>query len=326
MLRSYIMLALRNIRRQPGYTLLNVLGLTLGISATLLILLFMTEEMSFDRYHEKADRIFRVSSDITEPDNAFRWAVTQTPLAMQLKEDYPEVEQYVRFIPNGRTRLELGDRFFYEEKVYVVDSTVCEVFSFDFVIGDEQTALIEPNSMALSESVRDRIFGDSDPIGEVLKTPSGREYTVKGVYKDMPTHSHLIADVLISSNGIEGLRDPGAGSWGGFGIYTYVLLKEGSDPQAFEAKLPQVVDQYVAVIFDELNIKVKYELVPLTSIHLESDFEGEAEPIGNIGFLYIFGIVAFLMLLIACINYMNLSTARATKRAMEVGIQQSTWQ
>lgn len=311
---------MRNAQRQPVYTLLNILGLTIGIAATLFILLYITEENRFDKYHEKKDRIFRVSSDITEPDNAFRWSVTQNPLAPTLKSDYPEVEEYVRFIPNGRTRLEHNDRFFFVEKVYMVDSTVNDIFSYDFLRGDAVTALKQPNSIALSETEAQKIFGDADPMGQILKSSSDRSYTVTGIYRDMPLHSHLIANAMISSNSIPGLNNPDAGAWGGFGIYSYVLLREGTDPAAFAAKLPEVIDKYVAVIFDQFDIKVKYELLPLTDIHLKSTFEGEPEPTGEIGFLYIFGAVAVFILLIACINYMNLATARATKRATEVGV------
>lgn len=318
MIRNYLTIAIRNFRRQPGYTLLNVLGLTLGIAATLFILLYITDETRYDTYHEKADRIYRISSDLTEPDDQFRWSVTQNPLAPQLKIDYPEVEEYVRFIPNGRTELISGDQSFFEEKAFIVDSTVFEVFTFDFVDGDKN-ALKEPNSVALAASVADRIYGNKNPIGETLKTASGREYQVKGVYKDMPKHSHLIADVMFSSNSFESLQGT-SGSWGSFNIWSYVLLKEGTNPADFASKLPEVIEKYVAVIFDQFDIKIKYELIALTDIHLESTFEGEPEPAGEKGFLYIFGAVALFMMLIACINYMNLSTARATKRAMEVGI------
>lgn len=169
MIKNYLKLALRNALRQPGYTSLNVLGLTLGIASTLFILLYITEENRFDRYHEKKDRIFRVSSDITEPDNAFRWAVTQTPLAPQLKADYPEVEEYVRFIPNGRTQLEHEDRFFFEEKVYLVDTTVNDIFTFNFLRGEAATALKQPLSIALSSSTAERIFGDRDPMGKYCR-------------------------------------------------------------------------------------------------------------------------------------------------------------
>lgn len=320
MIKNYLKLAWRNALRQPGYTSLNILGLTLGIASTLFILLYITEENRFDQYHEKKDRIFRVSTDITEPDDAFRWATTQTPLAPQLKADYSEVEEYVRFISNGRTQLQHKDRIFYEEDVFLVDTTVNDVFTFNFLRGEAANALKEPMSIALSRSAAERIFGDNDPMGEVLETTSGRGYTVTGIYEDMPRHSHLIANAMISSNSIPSLNDPNAGNWGGFGIYSYVLLRDGIAPATFAAKLPEVIEKYVAVIFDEMNIKVKYELIGLTDIHLKSDFEGEPEPTGEIGFLYIFGAVALFILLIACINYMNLATARATKRATEVGV------
>ena len=320
MFRNYLTIALRNFRRQPGYTFLNIFGLTIGIAATLFILLYITEETRYDTHHERADRIFRISSDITEPDDHFRWAVTQDPLAPTLKAEYPEVEEYVRFIENGRTRFEHQDRFFFEQKVYIVDSTVCDVFTFDFIEGDPDKALIEPNSIVLNESVANRIFGSKSPLGELLTTISGREYKVTGVYKDMPNHSHIIAHAMISANTFPGVMNPSAGSWGSFNIYSYVLLRPDADATAFAAKLPEVIDKYVAVIFDQFDIKVKYELLPLKSIHLTSDYEGEPEPTGQLGFLYIFGAVALFLLLIACINYMNLSTARATKRAMEVGI------
>ena len=320
MIRNYIRFVLRGIRRQPGYALLNVVGLTLGMAATLFILLYISTELRFDRFHEKGSQIYRVSSDITEPDDAFRWAVTQTPLAMQLKADYPEVEEYVRFIPNGRTQLRLGEKLFFEEDVYIVDSTVQDVFSIEFLQGDVTTPLRQPNSIALSEEVAKRIFGNNDPIGQTLRTPSDRTYNVTAVYRDFPSYSHIIPAALISSNTIEGLMNPSPGSWGGFGIYTYVLLREGTDALAFEAKLKDVVQNHVATIFDQFDIKVKYELVPLHDIHLHSDFEGEPEPTGQMGFIYIFAAVGLFMLLIACINYMNLATARSTKRALEVGI------
>lgn len=320
MLKNYLKLALRNASRQPGYTALNIVGLTLGIASTLFILLYITEENRFDQYHEKKDRIYRISAAITEPDDAFRWATTQTPLAPQLKADYPEVEEYVRFIPNGRLQLEHKDRYFYDEKVFLVDSTVNNVFTFHYLRGDAATALQQPHSIALSASLAERIFGDTDPMGEVLETASGSSYTVRGVYADMPQHSHLIAHALISSNSNAGLSNPTAGNWGGFGIYSYVLLRADTDVQSFAAKLPEVIDKYVAVIFDQFDIKVRYELLPLTDIHLKSNFEGEPEPTGEVGFLYIFGAVAIFILLIACINYMNLATARATKRATEVGV------
>ncbi|MEM9918670.1 MAG: ABC transporter permease [Bacteroidota bacterium] len=321
MLRNYFLLTLRNIRRQPGYTLLNILGLTIGITSSLFILLFIIEETRFDSQHEKADRIYRISSDLTEPDDHFRWSVTQLPLANQLKEDCPEVESSVRLIPNGRTSLEYEDQFFYEEKVFYADSTLFDIFTLPLIQGNKSTALTAPRSVVLSERVAQKIFGKNDPMGKVLKTLQDTEYKVTGVFENMPNHSHLIAEVIFSSNTVPYFANPAPNTWGGFNIYTYALLnKDNNKPAELAAKLPKIIETHVATIFDEFNIKVKYEVLPLRDIHLKSDFEHEPEPTGQIGFLYIFGIVALLMLALACINYMNLSTARATKRATEVGI------
>lgn len=319
MIRNYLTIALRNIRRQPGYSALNILGLTLGIAATLFILLYITEESRFDTQHLKGDRIYRIGSDITEPDDHFRWSSTQLPLAPHLKNEFPEVEEYTRLVPNQRERFQHGDHFFNIEETYMADSTVFDVFTFDMKYG-EAGALDEPNTMILSESASKTIFGDRNPIGETLTTAGGNDYEVTGVYTDWPHHSHVIPEVLFSIYSRPDLRNPNPGSWGGFWLYSYVLLQEGTDSKAFEQKLSQVIEQHVDPIFSRFEISVKYETLALKDIHLHSTFEGEPQPVGNVGFLYIFGAVALFMLMIACINYMNLSTARATKRAMEVGV------
>ncbi len=318
MLRHYLTTVLRYFRRDPAYTLLNLTGLALGIATTLLILLFITDELRYDQYHERGDRIYRISSDITEPDDAFKWSVTQFPLAPTLKEEFAEVERSVRFIPAGRVRLEFGNQSYFTEKAFVVDSTVFDVFTYPFLHGDPETALEGPYRIVLSEGLSRRLFGEDNPVGKMLGNDDEQPYEVTGVYRDPPRQSHLIAEAMISASTIENLQN--AGSWGGFSIYSYVMLKPGSDPAAFEAKLQEVIDKYVASIFDELGIRVKYVLMPLRSIHLTSDFEGEPEPVGNVAYIYIFGALAVFLLAIAAINYMNLATARSTERGMEVGI------
>ena len=323
MLQNYFKTALRHLFRQPQYAILNILGLTIGLASSFLILLYLFHELSFDKYHEKADRIYRVSAAIQEPDNAFRWAQTQTPLANTLKNEFAEVEEYVRFVPNGRTRLELDAINYFEEKVFYVDSTVFDVFSFDFLAGNQKTALNAPNSIVLNKTVADRIFKGANPIGKTLKSDGDQSFQVTGIYQDMPTNSHLIANVMISATTDTTLRRTGAeggGSWGGFGVYNYVLLKENASPKQFESKLGEIIKKYVATIFDELGIKVKYVLIPMTRIHLHSNFENEPEPLGNINYIYIFSAVGIFLLLIACINYMNLATARSARRSLEVGI------
>ena len=320
MIGNYLRMAFRGFKRQPGYALLNIVGLSIGVAATLFILLYITNEMAYDQFHEKHDRVFRVSSDITEPDDAFRWAVSQVPLGAQLKTDFPEVEEFVRMMPDGRTQFQYNDRLYFEEDIYYTDSTFADVFTFDFISGDSHSALDEPNSIVLSEGLSKRIFGQENPIGQTLKVAEDQEYKITGVFKNFPSQSHLIPQALVSASTVDYFMNPSPRAWGNFGIYTYVLLKEGVDPSQFESKLSEIIKNYVAVIFDQFDIKINYELIGLSDIHLQSDFEGEPEPLGEMGFIYIFGAVALFMLIIACINYMNLSTARATKRAMEVGI------
>lgn len=318
MLKNYLKVAFRSLKRQPAYTALNIIGLTVGIASSLLILLYIFYETSFDNHHEKADRIYRISSDIKEPDNAFKWSVTQLPLGHTLKNDYgDEVEQYVRFMPSGRTRFEKDLVNYFEENIYFVDSTVFQVFDFEFVAGNQETALDAPNSIVLNETIATKIFKDENPVGQTLKTDGNRTYQVTGVYKDMPSNSHIIADAMISAQ----TRLPaGAGGWGGFNIYTYVLLQPNVTPEAFQPKLAEILVKHVDVIFDQLNIEVQYALLPIRKIHLESDFQGEPVPVGDITYVYIFGAVGLFLIIIACINYMNLATARSAKRAMEVGI------
>ncbi|MEO9850486.1 MAG: ABC transporter permease [Reichenbachiella sp.] len=317
MIKNYLKTALRYLARQKGYTALNIIGLTIGISSSLIIVLYLYNELSFDKHHEKADRIYRISSDIRETDDAFKWAVTQNPLGAKLVSEFAEVDQYVRFADNGRTELELDDISYFETDVYNVDSTVFEVFSFDFVLGDQETALDAPKSIVINKTIADKIFKDTNPIGQSLRVDGGDLFQVTGVYKDMPKNSHLIADVLISVDNRPNMRNE---NWGGFNIFTYVLLNPTADPASFEEKLDEVIQEHVAPIFAQFNIDIQYELINIKDIHLFSDFQGEPQPLGDITYIYIFSAVCVFMVFIACINYMNLATARSVKRATEVGI------
>lgn len=317
MFKNYLKVTLRSLRRQGGYTALNIIGLTVGIASSLFILLYVFYETSFDDYHEKADRIYRISSQIAEPDNSFRWASSQLPLGHMLKQEYAEVEQYVRYIPNGRTRLEKDQINYFEENVYYADSTVFDVFDYEFTAGDKETALDKPNAVILNESVAQKIFKGTNPIGEILKTDGDRNLEVTGVFKDMPDNSHIMVDVMISAQTV---IPAGVGNWGGFNIFTYVLLQPNVTPTAFQPKLDEILTKHVDVIFDRMGIKVQYEMLPLQDIHLTSDFEGEPVPVGSMDYVYIFSGVGLFLIIIACINYMNLATARSARRAMEVGI------
>jgi len=317
MIKNYLKISLRHLLRQPGYTALNILGLTTGIVASLLIVLYLYHEVSFDQQHSKADRIYRISSDIKEPDNAFRWAVTQLPLGRTVKNEFSEVEQYVRFIGNGRTMFTKDDISYYEEDIYMVDSTVFNVFDFNLIAGNPDKALEGPNSIVLNESLARKIFKNENPIGQLLKVDDN-SLEVTGIFADVPKASHIRPKAMISASTADRNNST---SWGGFGIYTYMLLNKDANVQEVEAKLnSDIIDKYVAVIFDQFDIKIKYEMINIQDIHLYSTFQGEPEALGNIKYIYIFGAVAIFLILIASINYMNLSTARSMKRALEVGI------
>ncbi len=304
--------------RQKGYTSLNIIGLTIGISSSLIIILYLFNELSYDQQHENADRIYRISSDIAETDDAFRWAVTQNPLGPKVKEEFAEVEQAVRFVGNGRTRFESNNINYFEEEIYYVDSTIFDVFTFDFVAGDKATALDAPNSIVLNETIAKKIFKGENPIGQTLKSDGDESFKVTGVYKDMKSSSHLIANAMMSMGTIR--ERMSGGGWGGFNIFTYVLLNKNVDAMAFEGKLDGLIKEYVNPIFEQYNIIIKYEMINILDIHLYSDFQGEPQPLGDITYIYIFSAICLFMVLIACINYMNLATAKSVQRSTEVGI------
>ena len=315
MLKSLIKTAFRHILKHFGYSILNILGLTLGISSALFLVIYVADEISYDRYHEKADRIYRVSSKITEPDDQFTWVVAQIPFGPQVVQDYPEVQSFVRFINMPRALYKYEDKEFNEENFYYVDSTMFDIFTYDVIKGDAKTAISEPNKIAVTERIAERYFGSDDPIGKTLTT-GNTSFEVTGIIKDVPSNSHFRFDAIASRNNLP----KQIGSWGNFGVYTYLLFPDNFDTKAFETKMQAMYDAHMKTIFGPLNIKIEYILEPITRIHLYSTNAGEPEPTGSITYVYIFGVVAMFLVLIAAMNYMNLATARSAGRAREVGM------
>lgn len=315
MIKNLLKTALRHIRKHPGYSFLNVLGLTLGISCALFLIIYVSDEVSYDRYHEKAGRIYRVSSKITEPDDQFTWNVAQIPFGPQVVQDYPEVQAFVRFINMPRGLYKYEDKEFVEENFYYADSTLFDIFTYKVLKGEVKSALRDPKKIILTETVAKRYFGSSDPIGKTL-TEGSNTYEVTGVIEDVPFNSHFRFEALSARNNLP----KQIGTWGNFGVFTYLLFPPGMDAKAFETKMQGMYDAHMKSIFGPLNIKVEYILEPITRIHLYSTNPGEPEPTGSITYVYIFGIVAAFLVLIAAMNYMNLATARSTRRAREVGL------
>lgn len=318
MIKNYFLIAIRHLKRQPGYAFLNILGLTIGIASALLIMLYLDQELRYDTHHEQADLVYRISTDFTEPDNSFRWASTQAVLGRAVKEELQEIEQYVRFAGGGDTRYEYENVSYIVEDSYLVDSTVFDLFTVNFIQGEKETALSAPNCIVLSKSVSDRVFKGENPIGQILETDN-YSYKVTGVYEDMPKTSHIIANAMTSFSTNQDYYN--SESWGGWSLNTYILLNKNVTAESVEKRLnEEIIPKYVAVIFDQFDIQIKYELINIKDIHLYSDFQGEPTPPGNIDYIYIFSAIAIFLVLIACINYMNLATARSMRRSLEVGI------
>lgn len=318
MFKNLFKIALRNIFKDKVYSSINILGLTIGITCSMFLFMYILDELSYDRYHTNANNIYRIVSNIKEPDNSFTWAVAQVPMAQELRNNYPEVKNAVRFYGTGRTLYKNGEKQFNEEQFFLTDSTVFDMFTYEFIAGDMSTALDNPFSIVLTETVAKKYFATpAEALGQSLQNKENDEFKITGVIKDVPYNSHFRFDALISRSSRQGSD---GGSWGNFGVFTYIQLPEGYDLTKMYASLDTIVKQRVNPIFEQYGIKVAYELQNIPDIHLHSKIQDEAEEGGDISYIYIFGAVSAFMLIIACINYMNLATARSANRAKEVGV------
>jgi putative ABC transport system permease protein len=325
MTRNLLLIALRNLIKDKWYSLINILGLTIGTTFSLFLIFYITDELSYDRHQPNASRIYRVNSYIHERDKNTDWTMSQLPLGPQLKKDYPEVQEMARFISRERTLFKKGENNFYETKVYYADSTAFKVFQHKFIEGNAARALNAPFEIVLTRSLAEKYFGKStSAMGKTLKTVYDT-YTVSGVVEDIPKNSHFRYDMLISmSTFLRQNNQNGPTNWGSFFVYTYLLLKPDVNKQAFEKKLADVYHKFVEPLFKQFNVTMRYEIQNIRDIHLHSNLQYEPEELGSMNYIWIFSAVAFFMLLIACINYMNLTTARSARRGKEIGIRKVT--
>lgn len=326
MFKNFLKIALRNMNRQKIYAGINILGLAIGMAGAMFILLWVHDERSYDRFHENADRIYRAYQVFHYGD--YHLEQTQTPgiLATKLKEECPEAELVTRVRGYWEEYLVIADeRKFNERGLGIADKDFFRLFSFPLVTGDPLTILSEPYTVAISEEAAKKYFGDSEAVGRVL-TIFDEDYAVTGVFEDMPNHSHFHLDVLCSFASFERYQQP---SWGLNVFKTYVLLRGGGSIEALEAKLKDLVKTHMFRSPEEYETvlakgnSTTFPLQPLTDIHLDSHLLWEFETNGNRTYVQFFTIIAVFILLIAAINYMNLSTARSAGRAREVGIRKT---
>lgn len=324
---AYLKIALRTFRRERLYALLNITGLALAVACCLVIALYLRGELTYDRHNVLHERIFRVENEFSFGGNAERVAVTSPVLGEMLAESFPEIQDYTRLrrASTNRTLIRHEEQAFYWDGVYFADDNVFELFTHDVIYGDPETALVDPASVAVSESFARRYFGDANPIGEAITTDSGVPVQIRLVFADLPENAHVKYDALFSAN-VDFLGNPdneiqrrtalwSAGSF----LYTYLLMPEGYDAADFDALAADFYERNMESTGQAANGHWRAWLRPLADVHLHADVAYD-RPTGNPYYLLGFAAVGFFILLVACINYVNLATARATKRARAVGI------
>ncbi len=327
MFKNFLKVAWRNMSRYKSFSFINILGLAIGIACSIMIMLFVFYEKSYDNYHEKTGRIYRVAVRASIGDTKIHQTYSSAITFLKLLEEFPEIETGVKFLNIGQIPIKYLGQTHYEDNVFAVDSTFYDVFSVPLIFGNPKKVLVEPNTMVISESTAGRYFGRIDVTGEVLtyESPRGEgdiDYKITGISEDMPSNSHFHYDFLVSLTSFPQLINNTG--WTSNNFITYLVLVEGASKDSLEVKLKDFTRKYMGgESFDDWVSKGnywEYYLQPLTDIHLTSDLNGEFEPNGNETYVYIFSIIGFIILLIACINFMNLTTAKSSLRIREVGM------
>lgn len=320
MIRNYFLTTLRNLKKHFSYSLINIFGLGLGISISLLLALWIRHEVSYDSFHTNADHIYRVSMEMSFGGQSAKYSISPTALLPELEKNFPEVISGVRLYNPASFNpyiVKKDDNLFEEKQFYFADSTFFDVLTYPLLKGNPKTALTKPNSVVLTESMVKKYFGQEDPIGQTLLINGNKEYTVTGITKDAPGNSYLDFDFIGSFSSLNASKEE---QWWSANYQTFALLDKNADLNALEQKTNKLVKEALVNEITSPGDYVRYNWTNIKDIHLRSEASAEMEPVGNIQYVYLFAAIAFLILLIACINYINLATARATFRAKEVGV------
>ncbi|MBI9039503.1 MAG: ABC transporter permease [Bacteroidales bacterium] len=323
MIKNYFKSAFRNLIRNKLFSAINILGLAIGLASFYLIIIYVINEIDYDKHHKRSDDIYRVIMRTDMSGNVIEAAVSGGILGKILYEELPEVLKYTRFYQTPRpVLLSSGEKDFNQDKILFVDSSFFEVFSYDFVSGDPKTVLIEPFSLVITENIAKKFFGDENPIGKSIKWNNSDNYIVKGLIKNQEHNSHINSEIFASHSSLyqHSLLKYYVDNLFAFVTQNYVVLNENALAQRVEEKIPELVKKYMGNGMDETGANFEFFLQPIKSIHLHSDLVHELESNGDINNVYMFSVIAILILLIACINFVNLSTAGSSMRALEVGI------
>ncbi|MBI9072227.1 MAG: ABC transporter permease [Melioribacteraceae bacterium] len=328
MFSNYLKIALRNLLKHKVFSLVNILGLSVGITCTVLLSLYVQHELSYDHYHPKADRIYRVAASYALMGQAYELAVTPAPLANALLTEFSEVEEVARFRKRGAEVFRYMNQSFKEDESIYADASIFNVFKIDLIKGNTETALQSPNTIILNEKTARKYFGDENPIGKAIVVDNGDNFKVTGIFKEIPNNTHFQFDLILSITSLDESMEP---YWFSNNFNTYIVLNKHANPKTVEAKFPALLEKYLGPEVEQLLGKpfsemtddeghARFYLQPVTDIHLTSDLMSELGQNSDIKYVYIFSAIALFILIIAGINYMNISTAQSASRAKEVGV------
>lgn len=311
MLKNYIKVAFRNMRRHKGISLINIAGLAVGMACAMLIFLWVQDELSYDRFHKDAESIYRVTREVKQPGQTFHTAYTSAELCRVIREEFPEIVAATAINGRPRALFKHGNKAFYEDGLVQVDTSFFEILSFPFISGDTRTALTDGNAIVVTEDIAKKYFGDKDPVDKSMTWNNWMDRRVTGVIKNIPENSHIRFDMVINTETMKNSWPAGL-QWEWKIFWTYVKLRKGVDPEQLGHKITEAIDNKYP---HHSQFEERISFQPITQVHLHAVGGG-----GSLKYVYIFSLIALFVLFIACINYMNLATARSASRAKEVGL------